>query len=74
MTALPSPAMTDDGYVIINFKGPASLREAIKTRAAKLNMSASAYMREVMAAALGESDLLRDLERARKRAERMTEK
>ena len=66
--------MTTDDYVIINFKGPASLHVAIKARAAALDMSASAYIREVLAAALGESDLLRDLGRARRQAERMRKK
>lgn len=65
--ALPSLPMRD---VLINFKASEVERDAFHAAAERCGLSLSAWLREVALAAAGESDLLRDLERARKRAER----
>jgi uncharacterized protein (DUF1778 family) len=70
MTALPSPAMTNRD-VLINFKATPEQRDAAHAAAERCGMTLSAWLREVMLAASGESDLLRDLERARKHAKKL---
>jgi uncharacterized protein (DUF1778 family) len=73
MTALPSTPMTDRD-VMINFRATESERKALHAAAERCGMTLTAWLREVALAAAGESDLLRDLSRARKRAQKMEER
>lgn len=57
--------------VLINFKASEPERAAFHAAAERCGLTLSAWLREVALAAAGESDLLRDLSRARKRAERL---
>lgn len=72
MTALASPAMGRD--VLLNFKCTEAERDAFKAAAERCGMSLSAWLREIALAGAGESDLLRDLDRARRRAEKMEDR
>jgi uncharacterized protein (DUF1778 family) len=61
--------MTRD--VMVNFKATEPERDAFKAAADRCGMSLSAWLREVALAAAGESDLLRELESARRHAKRL---
>lgn len=60
--------------VLVNFKATLEQREAFASAAERCGLTLSAWLREVALAAAGESDLLRDLDRARKRAAKMEER
>lgn len=69
LTALPSPTMTRDAMV--NFRATETERAALHAAAERCGMSLTAWLREVALAAAGESDLLRDLDRARRHAAKL---
>jgi uncharacterized protein (DUF1778 family) len=60
--------------VLVNFKATTEQREAFAAAAERCGLTLSAWLREVALAAAGESDLLRDLDKARKRAAKMEER
>jgi antitoxin component of RelBE/YafQ-DinJ toxin-antitoxin module len=57
--------------VLVNFRVEPDERAAFAAAADRCGLTLSAWLREVALAAAGESDLLRDLVRARKRAEKL---
>lgn len=57
--------------VMVNFRATEAEREALDRAAARCGMTRTDWLREVALAAAGESALVRDLERARKRAARL---
>lgn len=73
MTALPSPAMSTKDKVA-QFRTTSARFAAYTAAADRCDMTLSEWLDHVAAAAAGESDLLRDLERARKHAAKLERK
>jgi hypothetical protein len=69
MTALPSPAMTDDKDIMLNFRARQSDVDAIDAAAARCDMTRSEWIREVLRAAADHAGHA-ELEGAKKRARR----
>ncbi len=68
--ALPSPAMTTKDKVA-NFRTTSARLAAYTAAAERCDMSLSEWLDHVAAAAAGKSDLLRDLDRARRHAAKL---